>query len=595
MTSWLQAQHGRKQGLLRLALARANFLLTTPHNVTVPQNIHWQDVRRVIFICKGNICRSAYAEACLKNLGIESVKSFGTKATTGAVSSDQAKKAALLSGVDLNTHTATSLSEYQLQVGDLVLGFELSHIESIPATPGVLMSLVGLFHENYYPHIEDPYGLSLEYYETCFTRIDQSLLKIASLLKPLKKNILVVESDSMGALGVIRSLGRAGHNVHAVSQKQALSKHSSYATTFELVPSYNSAEYQSSLESIVKKNSIDFIIPSESFLLANKDHLDKWGPYLPIPKESIQTLNGMSKVELFRASKKAGLTKNLPKHLIVEMQTTEAEFKSIESFRYPIFFKGDSLYSKLTQASGKIIKCTSPEEMKSACLEMNREYSQYLVTEFVEGKGVGVFFLIWDGQIIADFMHLRTREVPFEGGVSSCRESFFDKNIYDDALIRLKSMNWQGVAMMEYRWNSTKNEFYLMEMNGRFWGSIHLALYSQVDFPKYLIECLSGKAAWALCESRLTKWRKKLVICRNFAPLELQNLWSIFKSKDKKSFEKIKHTLLWLKDTIDPTVYSDLGSFPSDRRLFFINFIGFFQATFDAIKSKRGKNEITEN
>ena len=214
---------------------------------------------------------------------------------------------------------------------------------------------------------------------------------------------------------------------------------------------------------------------------------------------------------------------------------------------------------------------------------MSEEFSQYLITEFISGIGVGVFFLIWDGVIIADFMHLRSREVPYQGGVSSCRESFFNQEIYNDAVSKIRSMKWQGVAMMEYRWNSKTDEFFLMEMNGRFWGSLHLPIYAGVDFPKLLITCMSGHSKSASCEARLAKWKNKKTVCRHLAPLEIQNIWSVFKSSEKSVIEKVKHSLLWIKDSCDPRVFSDLGSFPGDRYLFILNFIYFFQNLLKAI------------
>jgi hypothetical protein len=47
--------------------------------------------------------------------------------------------------------------------------------------------------------------------------------------------------------------------------------------------------------------------------------------------------------------------------------------------------------------------------------------------------------------------------------------------------------------MVEFR-ISENGTPYLMEVNGRFWGSLQLAIDSGVDFPWLLIEMLDGKA-----------------------------------------------------------------------------------------------------
>jgi protein-tyrosine-phosphatase len=53
-----------------------------------------------------------------------------------------------------------------------------------------------------------------------------------------------------------------------------------------------------------------------------------------------------------------------------------------------------------------------------------------------------------------------------------------------------KAANWSGVAMVEFKQDGAA--FSLMEVNGRFWGSLPLSYRSGVDFPLNLIRSLSG-------------------------------------------------------------------------------------------------------
>jgi predicted ATP-grasp superfamily ATP-dependent carboligase len=50
----------------------------------------------------------------------------------------------------------------------------------------------------------------------------------------------------------------------------------------------------------------------------------------------------------------------------------------------------------------------------------------------------------------------------------------------------LSSLNWNGVAMFEFKY-TTDSIYYLMEINPRLWGSLQLAIDSGVDFPKLLL------------------------------------------------------------------------------------------------------------
>ena len=58
----------------------------------------------------------------------------------------------------------------------------------------------------------------------------------------------------------------------------------------------------------------------------------------------------------------------------------------------------------------------------------------------------------------------------------------------------LEHFGWQGVAMVEYKVDERTGTPMLMEINGRFWGSLQLAVDAGVDFPRLLIECAEGTA-----------------------------------------------------------------------------------------------------
>src|SRR5205823_2531443 len=75
------------------------------------------------------------------------------------------------------------------------------------------------------------------------------------------------------------------------------------------------------------------------------------------------------------------------------------------------------------------------------------------------------------------------REKPPSGGVSVLRESVpVDPIVRDQAIRLLGPLGWHGVAMLEYKQDRRTGTPYLMEVNGRFWGSLQLAVDAGVDF-----------------------------------------------------------------------------------------------------------------
>jgi predicted ATP-grasp superfamily ATP-dependent carboligase len=117
-----------------------------------------------------------------------------------------------------------------------------------------------------------------------------------------------------------------------------------------------------------------------------------------------------------------------------------------------------------------------------------------LLQQRVVGPGIGVFLLLWDGKVKAQFAHQRLTEKPPSGGVSVYRESVpIDEGLRDLSRELLDRFGWRGVAMVEYKRDSVTGRPYLMEVNGRFWGSLQLAIDSGVDFPRILAACARGE------------------------------------------------------------------------------------------------------
>jgi predicted ATP-grasp superfamily ATP-dependent carboligase len=103
------------------------------------------------------------------------------------------------------------------------------------------------------------------------------------------------------------------------------------------------------------------------------------------------------------------------------------------------------------------------------------------------------------------FQHLRIREDPPSGGVSVfCQSVTLSPKLADYSVRLLRAMHWEGVAMVEYRYNAEADRAILMEVNGRFWGSLPLALHAGIDFPYLLYRStLEGVGAPPQCRYKV--------------------------------------------------------------------------------------------
>lgn len=162
------------------------------------------------------------------------------------------------------------------------------------------------------------------------------------------------------------------------------------------------------------------------------------------------------------------------------------------SIKYPVVLKPRS--SERSSGGNRIITTGRPRyarndhEMKSAYDELARRTSDVLVQQYVPGNGCGYFALMKHGELRAEFAHRRIRDVRPTGSGSSLRTSVsVDTKLKSAGLSVLKALSWHGVAMVEFRVKIDGTPVF-MEVNGRFWASLALAVYSGMNFPALLAE-----------------------------------------------------------------------------------------------------------
>ena len=90
----------------------------------------------IIFICTGNICRSAMADGMMKKLVEENnidaqVYSCGVYAETGDYATYNAVEAAKEYGADISSHRATNIRDSKIKEMDLILCATVSHKQSV--------------------------------------------------------------------------------------------------------------------------------------------------------------------------------------------------------------------------------------------------------------------------------------------------------------------------------------------------------------------------------------------------------------------------------------------------------------------------------
>ena len=147
-------------------------------------------VQSVLFVCKGNICRSPLAEAYFQSLVEKegrqmTVRSAGLDTTPGNPAHAQAKAVALEHRLSLDAHATTQVHMELLDRSDLIIVMEIAQKNCIQQLyPGSKekVVLLGRFDSVGPLEIADPYSGTSEDFHSCFQQVSRCCDVLAARL-----------------------------------------------------------------------------------------------------------------------------------------------------------------------------------------------------------------------------------------------------------------------------------------------------------------------------------------------------------------------------------------------------------------------------
>lgn len=303
---------------------------------------------------------------------------------------------------------------------------------------------------------------------------------------------LVTEGLNRQALSIVRSLGRAGKSIAVAETTHfSIAGYSKYCKLRLTYPSPRHCRelFLKKLIELLKQYKFNILIPSgdivSQILVEEQDHIRQYtNIILPGPQE-YKIARDKAETAIFAQKH------NIPVPHTLCPTSIDDVIRQKKALNYPVLIK-----PRESAGSRGIKKIYNPDELVNNYKQIHSQYPWPIIQEHIPTNEPihDISFLVdKGGRIIATFQSKRIRMYPVEGGPMTCWESIYEQPL--DLIGRqiLANLRWTGVLHMEFLRHPETGEFYLIEINPRFWGAVELAVASGINFPEMYYRLAMGE------------------------------------------------------------------------------------------------------
>jgi predicted ATP-grasp superfamily ATP-dependent carboligase len=312
--------------------------------------------------------------------------------------------------------------------------------------------------------------------------------------QPVRK-ILLLDGYSTRTLACVRSWGRKHIDfVVGGESRWDMSLLSRYAseTCVYTSPRHDISKFITDVNRHCVHFGADHIFPTaESAIMACSEHEGEFvsAPIIPRRHELKTAFNKRNTLRI-------GELVGIPAPKTIFLTVHDSAVPNGTQLRFPVVVKSESsetLSAGRSVSSGKTFYASNQAELERECALRLSKGESILLQEFIDGYGIGVSGLFSAGRPVALIGHRRLRESNPMGGPSALAETIeIDPWLLKVTAALVSEIGFTGPAMVEYKVDRRDGRPYLMEINGRFWGSVLVALAAGLDLPYLFWKMLTG-------------------------------------------------------------------------------------------------------
>ncbi len=299
--------------------------------------------------------------------------------------------------------------------------------------------------------------------------------------------LIVEDGEARGALAAVRALGQAGWHVAVGSpQRNGLAAASRWSSSRHGVPpaAAGTGPFLDAVTAAIEASGAEVVFGAgDAEVLALSEARDRIEAVVPYaPHDAV--IRALDKVALAEEARTAGLP--VP-------WTAAATEEELMRTHGPVIVKA-RLHSVPGRARFEAELCRDSAAARAAAAKIQKADGEPILQERIEGPLVAYTALVDRGGIVVAALQQEAEATwPPEAGVSvRARTVPIDPEIAAAAARLLAGLRWFGIAELQFVAPSAERPV-LIDLNGRFYGSLALALAAGLNLPAVWAALATGR------------------------------------------------------------------------------------------------------
>nr|WP_321233491.1 ATP-grasp domain-containing protein [uncultured Psychroserpens sp.] len=297
-------------------------------------------------------------------------------------------------------------------------------------------------------------------------------------------NVLIIDGSSTWALSVVNCLSQCKDYKLFVlsSKKRTATKYSRYISHYKYCKKNSDVDWLRFINNEIESNNISVVVPVAEeeirFFIKHSNQISKTANIIPLPElKDFETAVNKLYLSKFMSNH------NLPQPKSFYIKNLESYKNIAQSIHYPILVK--PLKGK---GGDGIIKFDSVKNFEKHILN-----EELFVQEYIEGYDIDCSVLCLNGKVLT-YTIQKGNMLGHNAYAPQLGVEFLDSDTVILVTRKLMSdLNWSGIAHVDLRYDKNTNDYKIIEVNARFWGSVEASKFAGVNFAELLIQTTLGE------------------------------------------------------------------------------------------------------